>query len=61
MLPKEAVSSWRYFPDGGEAPEGWRWKCYYQDDEIARVWADTEADCRAKMLIYLVENGLYRV
>jgi hypothetical protein len=48
-LPKEAVSSWRYFPDGTDAPEGWRWKCYYQDDDIARVWADTEADCRAKM------------
>jgi len=38
------------------------WACYYSDaanntiGEIMR--ADTKADARAKMLIYLVENGL---
>jgi hypothetical protein len=64
MLPKEAISSWRYFPGEfkDDAPEGWRWKCFWNnDDDLARVWGDTEADARAKMLIYLVENKRIRV
>ena len=38
---------------------------YYQDDENSRHatthYADTEADARAKMLIYLIENNLIKV
>jgi hypothetical protein len=28
---------------------------------LKNLTADIKADCRAKMLIYLLENGLYRV
>ncbi len=38
------------------------WKCFYfhaeEGGEIDAVMADTEADARAKMLIYLLENKL---
>ena len=58
MLPKEATSSWKYFPDDVVMPKGWRWKCFYHGDELERIWADTEADACSKLLIYLVENKL---
>ncbi len=61
ILPKDAVTSWRYFPDEfkDDAPERWHWKCFWsKDDDFARVWGETEADARAKMLIYLLEKKL---
>lgn len=33
-----------------------KWDCCYVGKNIE--WSDTEADCRAKMLIYLLENKL---
>lgn len=38
--------------------------CYYPEDEedgISDIFAGTEADARAKMLIYLIENNLIKV
>ena len=34
------------------------WECSYQ---VFQIKADTEADARAKMLVYLIENGLLDV
>jgi len=38
----------------------WRWRCEVKDEKsyVTASGADTEADARAKMLIYLLENGL---
>lgn len=40
-----------------------RWRCtddvnIGSDNKVLKMYADTEADARAKMLIYLVENNL---
>lgn len=50
MLPPECSSSWSYDKRG-------RWSCenYVNHQEF---FAATEADARAKMLIYLAENKL---
>lgn len=46
-------------------PEYGGWYCFYESSDIVRptektemFTADTEADARAKMLIYLIENDL---
>jgi hypothetical protein len=45
-----------------EMVPGGKWDvCYMARDEFYSEYAYTEADARAKMLIYLVENGLNRV
>lgn len=36
----------------------WEWKSWTDEPENTTVSADTEAEARAKMLIYLLENGL---
>lgn len=38
-----------------------RWLATYNSHSMPRITADTEADARAKMLIYLIENGLLDV
>jgi hypothetical protein len=51
MLPKTVVSTKTLDFDKGE-----QWHCYSKDYDT--FFYGTEADARAKMLIYLLENGL---
>ncbi len=38
-----------------------RWEiCYMAEQDFRSEYADTEADARAKILIYLIENDLYK-
>jgi hypothetical protein len=37
-----------------------QWGCYQTCDGYEPHYADTEADARARMLIYLLENGLLK-
>ena len=53
---KEDLASWSTFKSDG------KWHCHltwrYSRDKVEAIKADTEADARAKMLIYLLENNL---
>jgi hypothetical protein len=58
MLPDPTDESWYV-----AMKEGSKWLCWenqrgFYEDKGQHVWSDTEADARAKMLIYLLENGL---
>jgi hypothetical protein len=54
MLPEEYVLPYRMDSDNG------RWRCYpiEDDEDLFLAEADIEADARAKMLVYLLENKL---
>ncbi len=53
----------QYFKEGGNTKETWQWSCQLTQGEcyIHQVRADTEADVRAMMLIYLLEKGLVKL
>lgn len=50
MLPKNVQ-----FPTPQREGKGWCWR-----NEEGNHFVDTEADARAKMLVYLLENGLIK-
>lgn len=61
MLPEKYGSS-KWIWDYGENKGLKHWICDQDfDDEIPYQWSETEADARAKMLIYLLENKLIEV
>lgn len=55
MLPIEFISQRRPHDSIGAGEHRWHAGQYGEDYAFS---ADTEADARAKMLIYLIENGL---
>lgn len=60
ILP-DAVATYRYSVPGDEDPYSWACIKYVEGDHSKYenvVHAETEADARAKMLIYLLENEL---
>jgi hypothetical protein len=57
LLPT-AYCSWWYTKKDGVGDTLWRAAASQYDDEPASAEAATEADARAKMLIYLLENKL---
>lgn len=65
MLPEELLidGEWTATLEISKGDNAWH--VYYHNDQIPRTfhleYADTEADARAKMLIYLLENKLITV
>lgn len=54
MLPVNAIS-WKYDKDGVKL-----YRCVASDNTYSSGYFDTEAEARAAMLIYLLENGLLK-
>ena len=58
MLPDDFISFRSKQGKHSSTPKKIDWWCE-KEEKTGRVWlkhSDTEADCRAKMLIYLIEN-----
>lgn len=54
LLPN-LTTSWKQI-ETSDGDIGWR--CHYDDKEVKTTIADTEAESRGKMLVYLLENNL---
>lgn len=55
ILPAQSCSAKKLASQGGD-----QWGCVWPPTKYVS-YADTEADARAKMLVYLLENGLLKI
>jgi len=57
MIPMWSCDSWKPAETTNAALKG-TWCCDFDEDKKTRQYAETEADARGEMLIYLLENKL---